>query len=231
MFVDVKCHPRYEQTIRSRKFCTWMILLAVFFAFGAHAKPKPSAETTYNSDGDFFQTKGHVTVSVPYEKLGNIAADFPKYRDWTMHDINKTKNGNKFSILFRDVVYRKGGRGRLGIFRIYFDLDWPWPFGAKNKRLDFAILEAEPNGAGGIKKLVIDLERKGALVKTFRLDMRATGSDSASRVDFESKVKFSGFVDTFFSLSRYRANIEYRLIKVIQNLQRHAEKATMDTKE
>ena len=190
------------------------------------AQPNPITHTAYDSDGDFFQTKGQVTVNVPYTILGQIAADFPRYRDWGMHEINKNKNGKKFSIIFRDVVYLPGGRGGHGIFRIFFDLDWPWPFGAKNKRLDFAILQAVPNGRGGIKRLVIDIEEKGTLLKTFELDLWAIGDETTSSVKFKSKVKFNGLVDTFFSLSRFRENIEYRIVKVIQNLQREAEQTS-----
>ena len=69
----------------------------------------------------------------------------------------------------QDVVYLSGARGGHGIFDL-FDLDCQ-PFGAKNKRLDFAIRQAVPNGRGGIKRLVIDIEEKGTLLKTFELDL------------------------------------------------------------
>ena len=53
--------------------------------------------------------------------------------------------------------------------------------------------------------------------------MTAKATDQDSRVDFVAKVKFNGLVDTFFSLARFRQNIEYRVVKVILNLQKHAE--------
>ena len=179
--------------------------------------------TTYDSDRDFFKTVGHVVVDVEMDLLSKIAGGFSAYRDWAMFEINQSKNGEAYSILFRDVVFREGGRGGLGIFRINFDLDWPWPFGAKGKTLDFAILKATPNGQGGINHLIIDLQKRGALLKTFRLDMIAKPEGQGSRVDFVAKVKFNGLVDTFFSLARFRQNIEYRVVKVILNLQAHAE--------
>ena len=208
-----------------RIFGTCLVCLLVLGATAhmALAQTPPTSKTEYNAQGDFFHTTGKVNVSVPYTVVGKIAANFGKYRDWGLHEINKNKDGKSFSILFKDVVFRRGGRGGLGIFRIRFDLDWPWPLGAKNKELDFAILQADTNGAGGINRLVIDLERKGRLLKTFRLDLKATGTKERSQVTFESKVRFNTVVDTFFSLERFRENIEYRIVKVIQNLQRHAE--------
>ena len=44
------------------------------------AQPNPITHTVYDSDGDFFQTKGYATLSA-YTILGQIAADFPRYRD------------------------------------------------------------------------------------------------------------------------------------------------------
>lgn len=199
-----------------------LLILGVLSA-GATVYAQPVTHTSYDSDKDFFKTTGHVVVNVKIDLLSQIAGGFSAYRHWAMFEINQAKNGQNYSIIFRDVKYRTGGRAGLGLFRIYFDLDWPWPFGAKDKELDFAILMATPNEHGGISHLVIGLEKTGTLVKTFRLDMTATSTDQGSRVDFVAKVKFNGFVDTFFSLARFRQNIEYRVVKVILNLQKHAE--------
>jgi hypothetical protein len=204
----------------------WLVVIVIFLAvFGTTTmvNATPVTHTTYDSDRDFFKTTGHVVVNVKIDLLSQIAGGFGAYRDWAMYEINQAKNGQDYSIIFQDVKYRAGGRGGLGIFRIYFDLDWPWPFGTKNKELDFAILTATPNEHGGINRLVIDLEKTGALLKTFRLDIAAKAFDQGSRVDFVAKVKFNGLVDTFFSLARFRQNIEYRVVKVILNLQNHAE--------
>ena len=192
----------------------WLFVILLFlnvFGTATCVSAAPITHTTYNSNEDFFETKGHVVVDVKIELLSQIAGGFAAYRDWAMFEINQAKNGQDYSIIFRDVKYRSGGRGGLGVFRIYFDLDWPWPFGVKNKALDFAILTATPNEHGGISRLLIDLEKTGALLKTFRLDMTAKTTDQGSRVDFVAKVKFNGLVDTFFSLARFRQNIEYRV--------------------
>ena len=199
-----------------------LVLCVPWFVFAAESEPNTT--TIYDSEKDIFITSGSVEVQVPPAVLGPIAGDFSHYRDWALFEINEAKDGEAYSILFRDVKYRKGGRGGLGIFRVYFDLDWPWPFGAKGKRLDFAVLKARPSPTGGIDHLIIDLEERGTLLKTFELDMTAQSSPSGTLVTFRAKVKFNGFVDTFFSLARFRHNIEYRVVKVIANLQKHAEK-------
>ena len=223
--------PMYTVNQSSSTCPRYFVIFLMIASLTVCAQATPVAKTIYDSDLDLFRTTGHVSVDVEIGTLGKIAGTFPAYRDWTMYEINEAKDGKKYSILFRDVKYQSGGRGKLGIFRVYFDLDWPWPFGAKGKQLDFAILKATPNGLGGINHLVIDLEEKGALLKTFRLDLVASKTTTGSRVDFKAEVKFSGFVDTFFSLERYRQNIEYRVVKVILNLQKHAEKNQKDKAE
>lgn len=215
-------HMCRDAPIHPHRLALSLLIIGLFSAF-TPAQAQPVTHTTYDSDKDFFKTVGHVEVDVTLDLLSKIASEFSAYRDWAMFEINQSKNGQEYSILFRDVKFLQGGRGGLGVFRIYFDLDWPWPFGAKDKELDFAILKATPNPHEGIHHLIIGLDEKGALLKTFRLDMIAKASDKGSRVDFVAKVKFNGFVDTFFSLARFRQNIEYRVVKVILNLQKYAE--------
>ena len=53
------------------------------------------------------------------------------------------------------------------------------------------------------------------------MNSKAVGEQST--VSFVGNVKFHSVVDTFFSLARYRENIEYRIVKAVHNLQHHAE--------
>ena len=205
--------------LRASWICT--LTLTTLFTTGVLAKPK--AHTVYNDETDTFVTTGAINIAVPNRMVGEIAGKYAEYRNWILHEINKSESGNEFSIIFKDVKYLPGGRGGLGIFRVVFDLDWPWPFGAKGRQLDFAILKARSNGMGGIDRILFDLERKKGLLKTFSLDMNSKAVGEQSTVSFVGNVKFHSVVDTFFSLARYRENIEYRIVKAVHNLQHHAE--------
>ena len=195
----------YEQQIgtitsnQSSSTCPrYFVIFLMIASLTVCAQATPVAKTIYDSDLDLFRTTGHVSVDVEIGTLGKIAGTFPAYRDWTMYEINEAKDGKKYSILFRDVKYHSGGRGKLGIFRVYFDLDWPWPFGAKGKQLDFAILKATPNGLGGINHLVIDLEEKGALLKTLRLDLVQAKRPPITESTSKLRLSSAGLLTHFF---------------------------------
>ena len=64
---------------------------------------------------------------------------------------------------------------------------------------------------------------KSAIIKKYDVSMTASGNATTSAVDFSAEVKLQGFIDTFFPLSVYRRNIEYRIVKVIANLREFLE--------
>ena len=113
------------------------------------------------------------------------------------------------------------GKGR---FVIRFDVDLIWPFKRKNQTIKFGIREARLRPEGGIDRLVVGLYGKSAIIKQYDVSMEASGTENASAVDFVAEVKLQGFIDTFFPLSVYRRNIEYRIVKVIANLREFLEK-------
>ena len=51
----------------------------------------------------------------------------------------------------------------------------------------------------------------------------AEPAGAGSVVRFRSRVRFDGFFDTFLSMSRYKRNVEWRIVKVIKNLKAYVE--------
>ncbi len=178
-----------------------------------------NARTLYDDDADTFVTRGWVGLEVPLPVLARIAGDFAAYRTWALHDINKKPDGENFITQMHDVRFTPGGAGPEGAFDLYFDIDLVWPFGSEGNIMRFAVVEARHRPDGGVDRIVARLYGDSALLDDFRLTLEATGDDKASVVRFDSRVKVDGFFDTFFTLATYRRNVEWRIVKVIQNLE------------
>jgi len=173
--------------------------------------------TWYDDDHDEFRTRGHVDLDLPLSTVTQVAAAFDEYRLWALRKINQKKNGDAFITLLKDVRFR-AGTGKMGAFAVTYDLDLVWPFGSEGEHLLFAVRTRRPHPAGGIDRLVVGLGEESALLNSFHLELEATGDERRSRVSFYARVEILGVVDTFFTLGRYRRNIEYRIVKVVQNL-------------
>ncbi len=191
-------------------------LLGICLASTAQAD-EVKAHTWYDDDQDEFRTRGYVDLDLPLSTVTRVAAAFNDYRLWALHDINLKKNGDKFITLLRDVRFRPN-RGKMGTFAVVYDLDLVWPFGSEGDEIQFALRTRRAHPDGGVDRLVLGLGEESSLLNSFYLELEATGDAQRSRVSFYARVEILGFIDAFFSLGRYRRNIEYRIVKVVQNL-------------
>lgn len=188
----------------------------------AGAESSVVTRTVYDDDTDAFVTTGRVVLDVPFATVIRVAAAYPAYRDWALHGINRKPGGGEFITLLHDVRYRPGAAAGRGAFDVVYDVDLVWPFGSKGDVLRFAVREARAV-EGGIDRLSVALGGDSALIDTFDLVLNARPHPRGAVVDFQSRTVFVGVVDTFFPLSVYRRNIEWRIAKVISNLKRHVE--------
>ncbi len=196
------------------------VLLIACFAAPAAAK-EVNARTVYDDDEDVFITSGWVGLEVPLPVLARVAGDFATYGDWSLRGINRKASGKKFITLLNAVRFLPGGAGGRGAFDVHFDIDLVWPFGSTDNIIRFGIKQARTLPGGGVDRLEVTLHGENTLLDDFHLVLEATGDDKVSIVRFRSRVKVDGFFDTFFTLDTYRRNVEYRIVKVIENLKHH----------
>lgn len=191
----------------------------------ALAAEKVVTRTVYDDDRDMFVTTGEVVLDVPFETVTRVAGAFGAYREWALVRINRRPSGKPFITQFHDVRYLPGGAGGRGAFDLVYDVDLVWPFGSEGDIIRFAVEEARPvDGVpGAVQRLAVTLGGDSALIETFELALWATGDATGSTVRFKSETRFVGIVDTFFPMSVYRRNVEWRIGKVIQNLQAHVQ--------
>lgn len=200
-------------------------LLALLLALPATA---PAADgvttaTTYDDDDDAFVTRGQVILDVPFTTVTRVAAAYAAYRTWALRDINHKPDGDPFITKLHDVRYRPGAAAGRGAFDLVYDVDLVWPLGSEGDILRFAIKDARPTPDGGVDRLAVTLGGDSALIDAFDLVLEARPHPRGAIVDFNSRTRFVGIVDTFFPLSVYRKNIEWRIARVITNLKRHVE--------
>ncbi|MCA9540444.1 MAG: hypothetical protein KC620_16205 [Myxococcales bacterium] len=179
-------------------------------------------KSRYDDDADTFVTTGRVALAVPLSTVVDIAGAFDHYRDWALIDINRKPEGGQFIVQLRDFRFQPGGAAGRGALDLYFDVDLVWPFGAEGEILRFDLREKRPFGTG-IDRLKVALGSDSSFVDQFDLVLWAEGDENGTAVRFESRVKVNALVDPFFPLSVYRRNVEYRIAKVVRNLQTYVE--------
>ncbi len=204
-----------------------LALLAVLLPAASLAAETVVTRTTYDDDREMFVTTGEVVLAVPFETVTRVAGAFAAYGRWALVDINRRPGGKAFITQFHDVRYLPGGAGGRGAFDLVYDVDLVWPFGSENDVIRFAVTDTRPVSGvpGAVERLAVELGGDSALIETFELVLWATGDGAGSTVRFKSETRFVGIVDTFFPMSVYRKNVEWRIGKVIANLQAHVEKA------
>ncbi len=200
-----------------------LLILSLLIALPAFAA-KVKTRTYYDDESEAYYTRGDVVLQVPMTDLARVAGALDAYRKWSLKGINGSKKDDRdFITQLRDVRHGGGGSKGLGVFDVHFDVDLVWPFGSKGNIVRFEITRLVQNPGGGIKSMHLGLYSKNIILKTFNLRLDADGDAKTSRVKFRSQVRFAGAIDTFFSLARYKKNIEWRIVKVIKNLKAHLE--------
>ena len=194
-----------------------VILFASPLGLGPTRAEKVHTATWYDDNVDEFRTRGYVDLDLPLPTVTAVAAAFDDYRLWALRHINHKKGGGTFITQLRDVRFLPRA-GKQGAFVVYYDLDLIWPFGSDGQRLQLDVQEARPHPSGGVDRLVVRLGHGSSLLNNFHLTLVATGDGTKSRISFYSRVEIVGIIDAFFTLGVYRRNIEYRIVKVVQNL-------------
>lgn len=179
--------------------------------------------TVYDDDTDTYITRGRVEITVPFTQVVQVAGAFDRYRDWALKGINRRPGGKTFITQLHDLRFYPGGAGGRGAFDLVYDVDLVWPFDREGEIIRFAVTEIVRTAEGGVQRLAVKLGGDSLLIEQISLVLWATGRGAGTTVRFESRTRFVGLVDTFFTLSVYRRNIEWRIGKVVRNLQAYFE--------
>lgn len=173
--------------------------------------------TFYDKQRDLYVTAGTALIDGTLAQLGYAAGDYSKYRDWSLAGINgDADNPRRFISLVQDIRYRRGDSKQY--FDITYDIDLIWPFGSKGNQLPFEISGEEWDGKE-LRRMVASLAGDSFFIDRFDLSLELIKVSGSSAVKFVCEMKLAPIIDAFFSLEKYRKNIEWRVLKVIRNLQ------------
>lgn len=186
-----------------------------------------TSSTQFDKKIDAYVTTGEVLSPIPVSHLATIANNFSNYNNWALKGINGGEgNPHKFLLQIREMTYIQ--REPWGRFQVNYDIDLLWPLGRKGNLITFDIVDATYKEKM-IKSLTIDLQEKSLFINTFRLHLEMDTQQKQSRIRFHSTVKLASLIQLFFNLNNYKRNIEWRIIKVIKNLQAEADQKTLDS--
>lgn len=181
-----------------------------------------STETIYDQNSDAYRTKGAVTIAVPHEIVSTIAASFDQYDQWSLDGTNGAPgNPRGFITLLRHITYVKDSN--LGIFDLTYDLDLPWPFRSSGNHIGFQINAASYDKQKRLKQLHFRLTEKNVAIDYFNVTLDIHSIGHSAMIVFSCNVKFAYWLSVFFNVEGYKKNVEWRVIKVIENLQKRAQ--------
>jgi hypothetical protein len=222
----------------------WVLLGGVFLgAFGGVVggwANQSEVMTSHDSSASLYRSVGRILLPVDLKVATSVILDFSEYSKWALDDINgDDANSQKFIALLRGMEFlvtpEKNSKDapEEGVFDVFYDVDLIWPFGSKNNRVQLKVRGLERDSLGQVKRLRMELAQSTLVLSSFFVlfEVKAD-TDRKAWVDFQCETQFAGWIDTFFSVERYKRNIEWRLMKLMRNLAARTEgKAGISKKE
>ncbi|MBT7767381.1 MAG: hypothetical protein HN730_09500 [Bdellovibrionales bacterium] len=184
-----------------------------------------NTDTYYDKEKQSFITEANFKVDLSHHALTRIVADFANYNRWALDRINGESN-EKSNVLTHVNSVKYLPDEQWGSFLLNFDLQLIWPLGHRGATINYQITNVKYSEDGKLlEKLTIALTEKNFTTREFILDLEFSPIDSRSGVEinFTCRTRLAAWLDIFFSLKRYRHDIEWRLVRVAENLQRVAD--------
>jgi hypothetical protein len=192
-----------------RKWCISIILLIVGI-YSAHA----SIEAATRKEKGLYITEGYIDLPEGEGEGWRVLRDFPGYDSWALRGLDgKDPVSAKYLGLFSSLVYSGPGMMTLG-----FDVNLPWPFGSKGNKTEFRVRNEESPDSG---RLVFCLAKPNFATKSVDLEIFGEEKASPGRLRYRLSIRFSWFLEPFFSLQGYKEGVEWRIHKVVGNFEEY----------
>jgi len=193
-----------------------------------HAQTR-NIETSYEKSSSSYRTLGRVTLSVPIQAATHVIKDFSTYGEWALRGMNGEENNPRgFIALLREMRLQArpnefdSTSDGITQFEVLFDIDLVWPFGSRGNRIAL-VLDSFLEDQGQIRSFRLLLPDKNLILDQFLVQFDVDNRESGVEVTFECRTRFASWIDVFFNVHRYKQNIEWRLLRLIQNLSERTE--------
>ena len=193
------------------------VLLAISLTLTCTVTGVANVETAtrYDETTSSFVTTGTVKFDVSRPLLSRVAGDFAGYGRWALKGVNGSAGNDKgFLTLLRSLTFHESSSPPY--FQVLYDIDVVWPFGSTGNVIRFALIDVERDAIGPTR-LVASLADSSIAVERFVLEMKLSGNESESRVDFRCETKLTPWLNVFFNLEAFRRNVSWRLVQVLHN--------------
>jgi hypothetical protein len=190
----------------------WVFFLLALLFLGLHAFASVTAAT--RKEKGIYITEGYIDLPDGGGDRWEVLRDFPGYDSWALKGLDgKDPISAKYLGLFSSLVYSGPGMMTLG-----FDVNLPWPFGSKGNKTEFRVRNEESQDSG---RLVFSLAKPNFATKTVDLEIFDDEKAGPGRLRYRLSIRFSWFLEPFFSLQGYREGVEWRILKVVGNFEEY----------
>lgn len=169
--------------------------------------------TDYTED-NFYRTRGVFVTGKPFSIVGEVMTDFSAYNTWAFRGLDGKEPGteNFIGILKNTIYYAE-----KDIIELIYDVRLPWPMGSMDNVAAFSIENMENTG----NRLSFDLvmRDKSLALKNASLEVDVFTSEGGCRIESTAMIRFSFLLNLFFSLPGYRKSIEWRVVRIISNME------------
>jgi hypothetical protein len=189
-----------------RTCCITLVLVLAGFTLSAGE----NIHTT--KENGAFITEGWIDSGSWTDEAWDELRDFSNYEAWAFTGLDgKDPVSARYIGLLTHLKYTAPD-----IMVIVYDVNLPWPFGSKDNEARFTVRHFE---ADGREHILFEMEKPSIATESVTLEMTMDSGNMSERVEYRASIRFTWLIDSFFSLPRYRRNIEQRIFRVLDNFQ------------
>ncbi|MBI4979498.1 MAG: hypothetical protein HZC28_18620 [Spirochaetes bacterium] len=167
---------------------------------------------TYKSNDNRYVSEGTVHFDRPYTNIRHYLTDFDRYNAWAFRGLSGDDQVSKnFVLLLKGLTYAAAAN----VFTVAYDVNLIWPFGSRQNTLVLGVTDSDTIRARSIR---FALSTPSILVNEAVVILTMSPSGSGSDVHFYTIISVNSFFSLFFTMDTYKANVEWRIRRVIDNL-------------
>lgn len=161
-----------------------------------------------------YNTEGAVYFQVPYSNVHRVLTDYSNYNAWLLNGLNGKDDVSKnFLLIMKEITYTTNGRA----FILTYDINFIWPFGSTGNQLTLGIDASNTVGKAHTLRLfpLAPISFIDDVVITILI---SNDNARGTAADFAVTILIAPILDFFFSMDLYKRNIEWRVLRIVENL-------------
>ena len=202
--------------------CLFIILLTIFI----HLYLNADETRTYYDENNCYITTGNINLSLTTDTVIELIKNCSEYNTWALKGLDgKDAVSKDFVGILAGVDYFQ----ETDSIEVIYDVNLFPPFGSKNNRMKFEIIQSEEKDNF---LNIFQLIKGSILLKEASLSLYLEKTDSPNCVlHYTANAKFSWLLNIFLNVDNYRRNIEWRIIQLLSNMNNYRVSYNQQTSE